>query len=329
MASRHVLSSPIPSIAPPRRVDLVPLLVVALMAGVAVIGGAALGFAYDSRPITAVIVGATSLWAIGRTARGLRPGSAKAAFLAEAMALLIVLSLLASIDSAVLGAGPHALIDDRLAAADAALVPWISWTELIGRLLAHPTLMWILSYVYVSLNWQPTALLILAWVTGRDQPVRRFVAAWAVSIVMCILPFYWIPALGPYPYFGVHAGPANGLIVSLAFDTPGLLHGLRDGTIRTISEHTVNGLITMPSFHACSAMLFAWAFAGWRSLRWIMIPLNVLMTLAAVPVGGHYFVDIVAGCLVALVSITVVLFVDRPATNDARTQESRDAALIC
>jgi membrane-associated phospholipid phosphatase len=46
-----------------------------------------------------------------------------------------------------------------------------------------------------------------------------------------------------------------------------------------------------------------------RLLRYPALVLNIAMALSAVPAANHYFVDVIAGCLVALVSIILVRFV--------------------
>lgn len=65
----------------------------------------------------------------------------------------------------------------------------------------------------------------------------------------------------------------------------------------------MTGLIFFPSFHAAGAVMFIRSWWQFRRLRWLMLPLN-LMLIAAAPVFGlHYFVDLLGGIAVAVVSI--------------------------
>jgi membrane-associated phospholipid phosphatase len=64
--------------------------------------------------------------------------------------------------------------------------------------------------------------------------------------------------------------------------------------------------VTFPSFHAALAAITAWAFWQTRFVAYPALILNIAVTLAAMPVGGHYFVDIVAGLAIAAISIAVV-----------------------
>src|SRR5262249_53845181 len=77
----------------------------------------------------------------------------------------------------------------------------------------------------------------------------------------------------------------------------------RDGTLRHLELLNLGGIVTFPSFHAASALLYAWALWPLRWARPLLVFINGMM-LAATPLnGGHYFVDVIAGITVALVSI--------------------------
>jgi len=81
------------------------------------------------------------------------------------------------------------------------------------------------------------------------------------------------------------------------------LEGLRSGATRVVQLGDLEGLITFPSFHAASALLFTWAAWPFRRLRWWIVGLNVLL-VASTPIdGAHYAIDLVAGIAVAGLSI--------------------------
>ena len=78
---------------------------------------------------------------------------------------------------------------------------------------------------------------------------------------------------------------------------------VRDGVLRELDLLNLAGIVTFPSFHACSAVLYAWAL--WPV--WWMRPVALLANgamLASTPVdGGHYFIDLFAGIAVAVLAI--------------------------
>jgi membrane-associated phospholipid phosphatase len=91
---------------------------------------------------------------------------------------------------------------------------------------------------------------------------------------------------------------------------------LRAGQDMAVSLREDASLVGFPSFHMEAAILSAWFFWRSRVLRWPAILLNALMATAAPLFGGHYVADLVAGTLVALLSIhlaklVLVLISDR------------------
>ena len=73
--------------------------------------------------------------------------------------------------------------------------------------------------------------------------------------------------------------------------------------MRILVPSELGGIITFPSFHAAAAILALWAFWGIWWLRPFALITNVSMLLATPVIGGHYFVDILAGILVAVGAI--------------------------
>jgi membrane-associated phospholipid phosphatase len=73
---------------------------------------------------------------------------------------------------------------------------------------------------------------------------------------------------------------------------------------RVVDHSSFTGLITFPSYHAAAAVIFSWALWPTR-LRWPLLVVNVLMTASAIIVGSHYLIDIIAGCVVAAIAISV------------------------
>jgi membrane-associated phospholipid phosphatase len=86
---------------------------------------------------------------------------------------------------------------------------------------------------------------------------------------------------------------------------------VRDGSHRVLDLFGLTGLVTFPSFHAASAVLYTWALWPARWMRPVAIVANGLM-LASTPIdGGHYFIDIFAGLAVALAAIAAAHMVSR------------------
>jgi membrane-associated phospholipid phosphatase len=156
----------------------------------------------------------------------------------------------------------------------------------------HQTFYRALCEAYTSINWQPFAVLGVGLFFGDARRIDTLAAAWALGLALCILPFHFLPAQS---LFAFHHLTEHGWPIHPGGSHPKVLEALRSGAMQGLSVDSVTGLVTIPSFHACAAVILACAFWPYRLLRWPMLALNVAMALAAIPVGSHYVVDIVVG----------------------------------
>lgn len=221
----------------------------------------------------------------------------------QGFAIMALLTIMGELASAVLAIGNAPFIDQDLLALDRLLFPGLDWLSILNSVYAHPLLMIVLSYAYVSLNWQPFVYLLLSLRWGSIRALENFAGAWGATLLGCVAFFHWLPARGPFALFGVDGTSLAGAKVTLAWDFLDKLETLRSPALKAVDITMFSGLVTYPSFHAAGAVLLSWAFWPMRVLRWPMLALNATMLLAAVPIGGHYFVDLPAGAAVALLAI--------------------------
>lgn len=191
--------------------------------------------------------------------------------------------------------------DNALTRADALL--GFSWLSLMGVLRSHTDFLEVLSYAYVSLTWQPLVLIAALCVSRRTDAAWQFVAAWSIALLFCLIVFPFSPAVGAYAHFGIPKEAVPGVLCHSAWSYPVVLNQLRDGVVTLMSNATLEGMIAMPSFHAAAAVLLAWRFQVFSWLRWPSLALNAAMLVSAVPIGGHYLVDVLAGVAVAVAAI--------------------------
>ena len=65
----------------------------------------------------------------------------------------------------------------------------------------------------------------------------------------------------------------------------------------------LKGIITFPAFHAASAILLTYPCRHCKPLFGAVRVINGLMLISIPTEGGHYLVDVIAGVLVAVLSI--------------------------
>ena len=130
----------------------------------------------------------------------------------------------------------------------------------------------------------------------RPAQLEEYVVAYMAAALACIAISGAFPAAGPWSHYSLAS----------AIDVSSLSHfePLRDGRLRSIDLASMQGLISIPSMHAATAILIVHALRG---TRWFAAAaaLNAAM-IAGTPIeGGHYFVDVIGGVALALMIVAV------------------------
>lgn len=191
---------------------------------------------------------------------------------------------------------------------DRALLSWdrmlgLDWSAYLALVDARPRLGLAFTLAYQSIMPQMVVAVIVLGFSGRLVACRTFVLAAILAGLASIVISALMPAMAMFVHLGLRPSAYPNLDPAAAFVHVADLNGLRDGTLRIVNLDRLQGIITFPSYHAALAVIFAWAF--WQSpwTRWPGLGLNLAM-IAATPIdGGHYFVDVIAGCGIAAVSI--------------------------
>jgi membrane-associated phospholipid phosphatase len=255
---------------------------------------------YAAVPILAVSAGAAAL---GYVYTAVRPDERLAA-LGFGGAYLIAYTLLGAILSYVGTSLNLPLLDAQFARADAALgFDWLTALELTDRWTLLGTL---LRAAYFMCMPQIIAVFLILSATRQLTRLADFIFLFMTTSLAIVVLSSLLPAAGAFVY---HNPPAS--LRDVVGHDAGLWHlrhfeALRSGAMRAIDPAAIEGLVTFPSFHAALAAITAWAFWRTRYLAYPALVLNAIVTVSAVPVGGHYLIDIVAGLAIAAVAIAVV-----------------------
>jgi len=191
---------------------------------------------------------------------------------------------------------------------------WIGfdWRAYLGFFNARPYLGYAVHIAYLTINIQPMLVILALTATGYFLRVKQFVLATGLSLCVTLAAFIFTPAIDNFAFLGLQWSEFANLTPTFSFQHIHYLEALRHGTIDVVRLDDLEGLITFPSFHAISAVLFVWAAWPVRYLKWLICLLN-LGLLAATPVdGAHYTIDIVAGILVAIIAICAAIRLQRP-----------------
>lgn len=261
------------------------------------------GFGYDGEGIN--LVAGTLVWAIGLGFLLRRRGFARVATAIEGWALLLFSLMAVAILSVLFSTLKMPLADPFLVAADRVIMPFLSWPDMAFGLAAKPHLTRMMCAIYLSLSWQPFALIAALALANREAVIWRFVNAWALTLAIVVIVFSMMPSVTPYVYYGISREQVSALTVDAGWHPADILLKIRNGEIRQIALATITGLITCPSFHAAGAVLLMWGFRSVPIVGWAFVALNLLLILTVPFVGSHYFIDVVAGIATAVFAIRV------------------------
>jgi PAP2 superfamily len=197
---------------------------------------------------------------------------------------------------------PLPFADDILTAMDQSLgLNWLAYAKLIA---AYPSINSIMFQIYNGL--MPTIMLVAveAIIVGEYQRCKEFISLIVTSLVITIFAATFLPATGAMDRFAdanlkslFHEGAGNYFVQQLL--------EVRGTAPLLINPSHLAGLASVPSFHTIASILLIYGSRG-HVLRTPVITAIALIILAGTPVyGGHYFVDMIAGAIVALAFIFV------------------------
>lgn len=177
------------------------------------------------------------------------------------------------------------LQDKLFARADLALgFDWLAWSSIA---FSHPVVADILALAYRSMYVQCLVVVVILALWGARGRNREFLTSAIFAYLLTIAVATVLPSFGPRS------------ILALTSPWDPVLHALRAG-IDTPLPYA--GIVSFPSYHASMAFLLAMAMRDNRSGFVVASLLNSLMLLSAIPMGGHFLVDVIAGCAIGAVS---------------------------
>jgi membrane-associated phospholipid phosphatase len=200
--------------------------------------------------------------------------------------------------------------------ADATLASWdialgLDWLAYLRWADQRPGLLVLMSLAYRGLTlYSLITFVVLLGVYGPNR-ARDFVLAFLVAGVLTCVTGLWLPALGPMDHYAFdptqfqHIKPWFG---TWAVDA---ILRIRSGLAHTLSLNDLPGLTHVPSLHTAMGLIVIYYCRGRLLVYLAALAVNGMM-IAATPIfGGHYFIDLFAGTMLAGAAIVVVAALDR------------------
>lgn len=209
---------------------------------------------------------------------------------------------------------PMPLADDALQQMDMAL--GFDWLRYYHFVMSHPNVRDVLDFCYGHFTHE-AAIVLVAVVLLAQNEARAFVRAMIVSLLITALVFAALPATGPFITGGLDALPPGADFTE---------HFLAAHAHKLTGIDEMRGIISFPSYHACTAVLLTYFSRPIRPLFLALLPANALMLMATPVFGGHYLVDVLAGLGVA--AMTIATTSPRASARDDVTRLARAEGAI-
>lgn len=167
------------------------------------------------------------------------------------------------------------------------LLTIIAWTN------QHSVLYNLLANMYVSLNLEMIFVplfLIISWKRGH---LYEYYTLMLTSALIGFVFYYFFPSSGPASVLKSHYFTVSQLATGQKFSD--LHHYITPKTIE-------GGLIGIPSFHTIWAWLSVYAIRSFRPVYYILLPYNIMIILACVMLGWHFYTDILGSFFVLVLS---------------------------
>ena len=290
-------------------VSWIPLGAMAAVLAVAV-GSARFSVGAGSFAVMAALGSALAFAAYREAARGTSadhrrlflPGAA-----AQAVFATIIVAPLTYVGAAA-GAG-FPLQDHAFAAIDAAL--GFDSRAVILFVNEQPWLSTLLYFGYGMIKWPLLGVPVVLSMTGRFLHLQRYTVALVLAMTLTVVISIFIPAISNYHLLGLTAADVPNINLHMVIGEEQDIPAIRDGSLRHLELLELIGIVAFPSFHAASAVLFAWALYPVRVFGRTALVLNGLMLVSTPVIGGHYLVDVIGGVAVAVASIAAAIRLSR------------------
>jgi membrane-associated phospholipid phosphatase len=179
--------------------------------------------------------------------------------------------------------------DGHLGVSVPAIMAWAAAHHWLGSVLNR-------SYGWVVIML-PLAV-VLPVLAGRSKYTKQLLFANLISFAIGLPLFALLPAIGPWRYY--HFLPTQSQLEACEIPLLALRH---PGTYVLGSQDA--GIVCFPSFHVAWALFFAATLWGFRWLRIPVALVSGMVILSTMTTGWHYFVDVLGGILLAIISIVL------------------------
>ena len=264
----------------------------ALLAG---IGAVVLGFSFHRESAKAAMATGSVLVALHFVYTRIRPDIYIGPICGGAAVLYLCSIVGGTMSLVALGTGAP-LVDGTLARLDASLGLDVGeFVRLIVRLPVAVSLLRVCYSGIVPAIMLTTVFLVL---TKRSDRLWEFCFVYAGTLTTCSLISAFAPAIGAFVYYSLPRELLDRLPQQAGVYFVEQFIAFRFSGERVINFWDFAGVVNFPSFHCCMALLTGYAYRGLGRITPFVYAFSGLVIIGSVPIGGHYFIDLIAGAAI-------------------------------
>ena len=196
---------------------------------------------------------------------------------------------------------PFPMTDSILAGWDASL--GFDWVAYLSWVAGRPWVSQLLTWAYYAIMPASFLAFIVLHLMGRPDRAAEYLGlSLVVGIVATVIGTVF-PTVGAVNHFAV-MDMMVGFPPHTGAQWVQRLTELRAGGPVVITD-TI-GLVSLPSYHVALTMIIAWAFRGFRFIFPALVIYAIATAASAPIIGGHYFVDLIAGAVLVVIVVSAM-----------------------
>jgi hypothetical protein len=164
----------------------------------------------------------------------------------------------------------------------------------------------LLEFIYFGMFPQIGAgMIITGLYAGRDRSLE-FVGAILLAYYLALVCYCLWPSLGPFSICLDHDIRFPGDLATTSVQSQLSLNLRQLWEHKTKAQIGLDYFIAFPCMHIAQPMVVMWFLREWRRILWVLLAFNSLLVLSIILLEWHYVVDLLAGVVVAILSIAMV-----------------------
>ena len=152
-----------------------------------------------------------------------------------------------------------------------------------------------LHLVYASTTPLTLLTLVALPLMGQARAALRFMLLFQLTLLCCALIAFLLPAYGAFTT--IDLATTARLPDGAGRFFWAALTGFRSAADPVVSVESLGAVVSFPSFHTVVALLLVQAWHKVRLVNMAMLATSALIIVSTLPMGGHYFADVIAGTI--------------------------------